>query len=797
MFQRFTVVMEYQQKPVLPPPFIGFCHCYSLLKYFIRKAKGLQEVRDNGLKLFLEKDDLERLYDFEEECVEGYFHEQNSILMQSTDERIKNTDERVENMYQKIDDINQKENLQSVSVQNMEFRLRKMEESTEQILSHLAVIHRFMSTHINQDIQGSMANISFPVVDHRLRTMSENDTGALLPVPREPRKRFMRSLTEVRPDAYIFDDALHGSHFEVRTVIEENHPTKTAEENINELSINVRSRKLSVQSEEPEYISSPLHPPLGPTINTPIPSPPEQITPIPNSDTMSRRPPTLSIRQETKESNSTESKDTLTPLETCEERTLVGDQMNEDNVDAYEGLRQRSGARRRNSIVGGRRNSESQSNYDINRSQNSLNILSGAPPSMTKRQFSLTQSEPDTDGPIPPAQAKPAARKTGRNLLLQIHAEYTSITDELESMIASPTNSLLDEKPKNINELSNPEFAAMIETRHLKECEDNDYMMLERLLETRNSVDESDENVEGFASEFTNHRRMLRRETAIELPVTPSKSHIISMPPDDVNKERNPDYQNRPTISRNVSSEITKLSPLSNQNSPRNSQYLPNASYLNPEEHPRLYKKSSESLQKNSSSDTEYSLQPYRVMMKQNSNDTNSSINIDNSSFTNDLPIDAESILNATVIENMAEDRGSTKRAATVGSTDVRQGFLRKQFSIDQGKKIDTSRPLSENLEIRMSGVKALDALTIPPPPPSALPVGLQPPKGKSNSRLQTTMLQESSSISTEDPRETRKLIPGISTHAVQDEIAKLSSNIKSSTDVPNPGDEPFNETMC
>jgi len=40
MFQRFTVVMEYQQKPVLPPPFIAFCHFYSLLKYCVRKAKG-------------------------------------------------------------------------------------------------------------------------------------------------------------------------------------------------------------------------------------------------------------------------------------------------------------------------------------------------------------------------------------------------------------------------------------------------------------------------------------------------------------------------------------------------------------------------------------------------------------------------------------------------------------------------------------------------------------------------------------------------------------------------------------
>lgn len=182
MFQRFTVVMEYQQKPVLPPPFIAFCHLFSLIKYFIRKAKSLQEVRDNGLKLFLEKDDLERLYDFEEECVEGYFHEQNEFLQQSTEERIKNTDERVENMSQKIEDINQKENQQNASVQNMEFRLRKMEESAEQILSHLAVIHRFMSTHTssngpNMEARGSIGNISVPMMDQRMRTMSENDGG--------------------------------------------------------------------------------------------------------------------------------------------------------------------------------------------------------------------------------------------------------------------------------------------------------------------------------------------------------------------------------------------------------------------------------------------------------------------------------------------------------------------------------------------------------------------------------------------------------------------------------------------
>lgn len=73
--------------------------------------------RDNGLKLFLEKDDLERLYDFEEECVEGFFHEQEIIFNQSTEERVKYTTELVDIMSQKIEDINQKENLQTSAVQ--------------------------------------------------------------------------------------------------------------------------------------------------------------------------------------------------------------------------------------------------------------------------------------------------------------------------------------------------------------------------------------------------------------------------------------------------------------------------------------------------------------------------------------------------------------------------------------------------------------------------------------------------------------------------------------------------------
>ena len=121
MFQRFTVVMEYEQKPVLPPPLIVVSHAYLLAKYIMRYVTqgqiGSGENCDNGLKLFLEADDKERLYDFEEDCVEGYFREQELKLQMSTEERVKVTTERVEYMQQKIEDIEKKENSQSASLQ--------------------------------------------------------------------------------------------------------------------------------------------------------------------------------------------------------------------------------------------------------------------------------------------------------------------------------------------------------------------------------------------------------------------------------------------------------------------------------------------------------------------------------------------------------------------------------------------------------------------------------------------------------------------------------------------------------
>lgn len=381
------------------------------------------------------------------------------------------------------------------------------------------------------------------------------------------------------------------------------------------------------------------------------------------------------------------------------------------------------------------------------------------------------------------------------------------------------TFSLVDERPKNVSEMSNPEFAALIEKQHLKECEDSDYAMMEKMLQTRCSIDDGDEMFDDEPEEY-GPRKMLRRETAIELPITPSKSNIVSLAECAAATEDFSVKNERQTASNRNSLRDSKNSPvsLSSQNSPRNSQYL-QSTYLNPSSFDathRSYKKSFESLQKNSSTDTEYSMQPYKFI-KQSSNETNSSFNIDNSSIANDLSMDGETSLNSTVIEllsgaNLAPDdrSGFTKRTSSLGSaslahpSDSRPGFLKKQFSIEKSPgsgKVSGSTP--EGLE-RLVPTPMVATMMAMPSTIAVASTAAKPPPSKRfaenlsvlGTKSMMALLKESSSTSTEDANTgpQREPIPCISTNNVQDEIAKLSSNIKSSTDTEDP---PINETMC
>lgn len=418
----------------------------------------------------------------------------------------------------------------------------------------------------------------------------------------------------------------------------------------------------------------------------------------------------------------------------------------------------------------------------MNKSQTSLHQLGG----MRNRQLSLTQSDPDEDVPV--TKPVPIPKKKTRNMLLQIHAEYTSITDELESsvchMISSPTQSIRGQGDR-LN-LTRRECAELIEKQHLKECEENDYVMLEHLFQARCSVDETDETFDSISTDVI-HRR-LRRETAVELPVSPSKSQMLNTADECLN-ERNENDRGR-AYSLNITTEQRI-----NQNLSQNVNPPVRGDYLNPcipDQQNRLFKKSCESLQKNSSTDTEYSVQPYKFI-KQSSNETNtsltSSFNVDNSSFTNDqsVSMDADQSLNATVIEIITDlPRKLTEFRQT--SLDIpRTGpYLRKQFSIDQTQKIDETLAscLKTTHTDSNENSKQQEKVSF-----DKNKISLKPP---TNNTIKSNLLKESSS-STESKDE--RNIPSISTNLIQDDIAKLSSNIKSSTD--DEKDPPYNETMC
>uniref|UniRef100_H3CXZ4 non-specific serine/threonine protein kinase n=1 Tax=Tetraodon nigroviridis TaxID=99883 RepID=H3CXZ4_TETNG len=103
-YQRYHFIMVYHEKPVLPPPVILLCHVYSLF-CMCRKRK---KESTYGPKLFLTEEDRKKLHDFEEQCVEAYFHEKDDQFHSGSEERIRVTSERVESMCMQLREVGNK-----------------------------------------------------------------------------------------------------------------------------------------------------------------------------------------------------------------------------------------------------------------------------------------------------------------------------------------------------------------------------------------------------------------------------------------------------------------------------------------------------------------------------------------------------------------------------------------------------------------------------------------------------------------------------------------------------------------
>ncbi|XP_070427928.1 transient receptor potential cation channel subfamily M member 1 isoform X1 [Equus przewalskii] len=140
-FQRYQLIMTFHDRPVLPPPMIILSHIYIIIMRLSgrcrKKREGDQDEQDRGLKLFLSEEELKRLHEFEEQCVQEHFQEKEDEQQSSSDERIRVTCERVENMSMRLEEINERENFMKTSLQTVDLRLSQLEELSSRMVNAL------------------------------------------------------------------------------------------------------------------------------------------------------------------------------------------------------------------------------------------------------------------------------------------------------------------------------------------------------------------------------------------------------------------------------------------------------------------------------------------------------------------------------------------------------------------------------------------------------------------------------------------------------------------------------------
>ncbi|XP_056098759.1 transient receptor potential cation channel subfamily M member 7 isoform X2 [Rhinichthys klamathensis goyatoka] len=125
-YQRYHFIMAYHDKPILPPPLILLSHMASVLSSICRKRK--KDSSTYGPKLFLTEEDQKKLHDFEEQCVETYFHEKDDQFHSGSEERIRLTSDRVETMCVQLKEVGNKVNFIKRSLHTLDSQIGHLQD---------------------------------------------------------------------------------------------------------------------------------------------------------------------------------------------------------------------------------------------------------------------------------------------------------------------------------------------------------------------------------------------------------------------------------------------------------------------------------------------------------------------------------------------------------------------------------------------------------------------------------------------------------------------------------------------
>ncbi|XP_041642551.1 transient receptor potential cation channel subfamily M member 6 isoform X2 [Cheilinus undulatus] len=149
-YNRYRYIMTYQERPWLPPPLILLSHMtLGLRAIFGRCCRGNaeQEERGSGLKLLLSHEGRKKLHEFEEKCVQAYFHEKSEDLNGSQVNRIRATAERAEEMCMMVGEVTEKVSFVQNSLSELDSQLGHLQDLSALAVDTLTLLSASDSLH--------------------------------------------------------------------------------------------------------------------------------------------------------------------------------------------------------------------------------------------------------------------------------------------------------------------------------------------------------------------------------------------------------------------------------------------------------------------------------------------------------------------------------------------------------------------------------------------------------------------------------------------------------------------------
>ncbi|XP_068422965.1 transient receptor potential cation channel subfamily M member 6 isoform X2 [Clinocottus analis] len=203
-YNRYRYIMTYQEMPWLPPPLILLSHMTLGFRAIYRKCIGdaEREERGSGLKLNLGHEDRKRLYEFEERCVQAYFHERSECLHGSQINRIRATSERAEEMCMMVGEVSEKVIFICDSLPELDCQLGRLQDMSALAVDTLTLLSA------SDSLQQEEARLS----QCRLITASRHILPHSWTLPHSRADCDALTATVDHPGETCLDVSRHGSH---------------------------------------------------------------------------------------------------------------------------------------------------------------------------------------------------------------------------------------------------------------------------------------------------------------------------------------------------------------------------------------------------------------------------------------------------------------------------------------------------------------------------------------------------------------------------------------------------------